>query len=93
VWLGSLALIGVFFNIWLYIDDIKNRDAVLDSVPVMLTELTVGLDLPKINDSTGIRESSGRQSMRESLKLEIQTEEERNALKRSLAHVSNSFVK
>lgn len=31
--LGSLALLGMGLNIWLYVDDIKNRDGVLNKVP------------------------------------------------------------
>ena len=89
-WLGSLALIGVLFNVWLYVDDIKNRDAVLDKVPIMLTDLTVE---PETVRPVSDRASSARVSMRETLKPEEMTEEERNAIKRSLAHVSNSFVK
>lgn len=30
--LGSLAFLGIFLNIWLYMDDIKNRNSVLDRV-------------------------------------------------------------
>jgi len=39
VFLGSLSLIGMFANVWLYIDDIKNRNGILDKVPVTVTEL------------------------------------------------------
>ena len=39
IWLGSLATIGIIFNVWLYIDDIKYRDSVLDKVPKAMVDL------------------------------------------------------
>lgn len=39
IFLGFLSLIGMGANIWLYIDDIKNRDGVLDKVPKSIEEL------------------------------------------------------
>jgi MFS family permease len=39
IWLGSLATIGIGFNIWLYIDDIKYRNSVLDKVPKAMADL------------------------------------------------------
>jgi hypothetical protein len=36
--LASFATIGFLFNIWLYIDDIKNRNGQLDKVPKPATE-------------------------------------------------------
>jgi hypothetical protein len=39
IWLGSLATIGLAFNVWLYIDDIKYRDSVLDKVPKAMADL------------------------------------------------------
>jgi hypothetical protein len=37
--LGGLSTIGVFFNIWLYIDDIKYRNGVLHNVPKEINEM------------------------------------------------------
>lgn len=39
VFLGSLSLIGVGFNIWLYFDDIKNRGSVLNNVAKPVQEM------------------------------------------------------
>lgn len=38
LFLGSLATIGFMFNIWLYVDDRRNRNSVLHNVPVTTTE-------------------------------------------------------
>lgn len=32
VYFAGLACCGIFFNVWLYIDDLKNRDGILDKV-------------------------------------------------------------
>lgn len=37
--LGSLSLVGLGFNIWLYIDDIKNRGGVLNNVATTVEEM------------------------------------------------------
>jgi len=37
--LGSLAFIGMFLNIWLYFDDIKNRGGVLHKVPAKIEDM------------------------------------------------------
>ena len=29
---SALACLGIIFNVWLYIDDLKNRNGILDSV-------------------------------------------------------------
>jgi hypothetical protein len=38
LFLGSLASIGFCFNVWLYVDDRKNRNSVLHNVPVTTIE-------------------------------------------------------
>jgi len=32
MFLGSISLLGFLFNVWLYIDDIRNRNGILDKV-------------------------------------------------------------
>lgn len=39
VFLGSLSLIGMILNIWLYYDDIKNRGGVLNNVPAAVQDM------------------------------------------------------
>lgn len=39
VFLGTLSLIGMAFNIWLYFDDIKYRGSILNNVPKTIEEM------------------------------------------------------
>ena len=32
VYYSILAVIGIFFNVWLYVDDIRNRGGILDAI-------------------------------------------------------------
>lgn len=32
MYFSGLACIGIFFNVWLYMDDLRNRNGVLDKV-------------------------------------------------------------
>jgi MFS family permease len=96
IFLGTLATIGCFFNIWLYTDDIKNRGSVLNNVPVMLEEMMVS---PKVERKSLLPDAALLGEM-EPLELGIPenvviyefdkdaTKETRAALKRSLVRSS-----
>lgn len=94
LFLGSLSTIGAFFNCWLYVDDIKNRKGILNNVPKQIQELITS---PTGGDRKSI--ITGEPGVDDSLGAPIGVEvyefnkESRDALKRSLAHASNSFAK
>lgn len=46
LFLGALSVIGIFVNIWLYVDDIKNRNGILHKVPVEVTEMMTSPKAP-----------------------------------------------
>ena len=47
--LAFFGVCGFLINIWLYLDDIRNRDGVLDKVAsVKKEELEAGMETPKI---------------------------------------------
>lgn len=47
--LGSLSLIGMLLNIWLYVDDIKNRGSVLNNVPSTIEDMMTSPPMDRRN--------------------------------------------
>lgn len=47
IFLGSLSLLGMCFNIWLYYDDINNRNGTLHNVPSSVNDLMQSPPKPK----------------------------------------------
>jgi len=45
--LGCLSLLGMCFNVWLYFDDIRNRNGTLDNVPSSVNDLMSSPPKPK----------------------------------------------
>lgn len=97
VFLGSLSLIGAIFNVWLYLDDIKNRGGVLNNVAKPVQEMMTSPEMPR-------RDDPAPTAPVDYLKAEAEIVPEgtvvfemdpnaRQALKRSIGKLSGSFAK
>jgi hypothetical protein len=98
VFLGVLSLIGFGFNVWLYFDDVRNRGSILNNVahpvidivtsPAATERLTRGeagsapIDYKLSNDQGAVIADA---------EIVMMTEEQRRAVKRSIAR--QSFAK
>jgi len=105
MFLGSLSTIGVFFNIWLYIDDRKYRGSVLHNVPKQVNEMMAsptGTERRTL-EPEGFKEFNAVDAaglpVSDELGLPMGVEvyeisrDSRQALRRSMAKTSSSFAK
>lgn len=83
LFLGALATIGFLFNIWLYFDDIRNRNGVLNNVPVMTTEAMVTSPTPQRKSFVpNENQAEDELGLVETVDVVEMTAEQRRALKR-----------
>jgi len=103
MYFSVLACIGIGFNVWLYIDDIKNRNGILDKVdtgenleelmstPVAENRRQAQKDAMKggLDDDGAVIEFDGEVTLSQDLLAYKENKEARDTLKRSMAKVSS----
>jgi len=98
MYFSALACCGIVFNVWLYIDDLKNRNGILDAIDkgenleTLMTSPT-GENRRKEFDGEDAdyqMETGADADVKESLKLYKDNKESRDNLKRSIAKQSMS---
>jgi hypothetical protein len=95
LFLGTLALIGFGFNVWLYLDDRKNRGSILHNVPTTTMDemVTSPVAIRRTDLTTVVEVEEDDLGVPESVDVVEFTAEERAAIKRSMARSRNSFAK